>query len=74
MELAKIIVEPIGPGIHTHNMPCAVCRQNHAVFVSPGFRFEPCWGCQRDGWNLTQRKRRKWFIGLFGDGLPPWAP
>lgn len=64
MKLAEITVEAIGPGIHTHNMPCAVCRKEPAVFISPGFYFEPCWGCQNDGWE-TKRKP----IGGFYDWL-----
>jgi hypothetical protein len=55
MKLLKVNVTPIGPGLHEHNMPCAICRLHPAVFCSPGFYFEPCWGCQSNGWAIGRR-------------------
>ena len=54
MELAPLEIEPIGPGLHTHNQRCAVCRDNHAVFSSPEMIFLPCWACQKKGWRLIK--------------------
>lgn len=54
MELAELQIEPFGPGCHTHNMRCAICRARHAVFASPEMIFLPCWECQKKGWRLFQ--------------------
>lgn len=45
----------------THNMPCPVCKVNHAVFTD-GI-FSPCWSCQEDGWIITKMTKleRKWY-------------
>lgn len=45
----------------THNMPCAVCKVNHAVFTNG--MFSPCWGCQGEGWVMTKMTKleRKWY-------------
>lgn len=52
MELAKIEFEPIGFGLHKHNMPCAVCREKPAVFCTPEMVFQPCWDCQKRGYKI----------------------
>jgi hypothetical protein len=60
MELAKIEVVTDGGPWAEHNMPCAVCREHHAVLDLSCGVMEPCWRCQRDGWKLTRVKRRWW--------------
>lgn len=40
----------------THNMPCPVCKTNHAVFVSSEGYFDACRKCQVDGWYVGKRK------------------
>lgn len=40
-----------------HDMPCAICRENKAVFrCNDGF-FEPCWDCQKLGY-VTEKLTR----------------
>jgi len=47
MELAEIKVNDWGGApAADHNMPCAVCRENHAVLNLNTGRFHPCWCCQ----------------------------
>ena len=46
-----------------HNMPCAVCREEPAVFVLHAGFFEPCWTCQELGWTTTNRPKRWWRRG-----------
>ena len=53
MELAKIEVECIGP-IATHNMPCAVCREKHAVIDLSCGIMKPCWSCRKEGYRLLK--------------------
>ena len=50
----------------THNMPCPVCKTNHAVFVSSEGYFDACRKCQVDGWYVGKRKMvndqpKKWW-------------
>jgi len=40
-----------------HNMPCAVCRQRHAIIDLSEGAFGPCWECRRLGWRLTPPPR-----------------
>lgn len=48
----------------THNMPCAVCRTQHAVLDLPTGRFQPCWECQRKGWHTVKLGRfAQWLLG-----------
>lgn len=54
MELQEIQIQAIGPGLHEHNMRCAICWDNHAVFTSPEMIFLPCWDCQKKGWRLVK--------------------
>ncbi len=47
------IVNHHGP-IATHNMPCAVCKKESAVYeIGEGY-FDPCWGCQSKGWSIKK--------------------
>lgn len=62
MELAKIEVVVHGPAA-THNMPCAVCRQNHAVLnLSTGI-MGPCWTCTGKGYAVV--RYRSWWRRVF---------
>lgn len=45
-----------------HNMPCPVCRTNHAVYITNTGICHPCWDCQSNGWRLC---RPSWFARLF---------
>lgn len=50
----------------THNMPCPVCKTNHAVFVSSEGYFDVCRKCEADGWYVGKRKMvndepKKWW-------------
>lgn len=49
--LAEIIVEMHGPAA-THNMPCAVCRDRHAVLDLTTGIMQPCWQCQDRGYRV----------------------
>ena len=64
MELAKIEINDFGGApVATHNMPCATCLKNHAVYVLSEGHFEPCWDCQRAGYFLmtpTSSRFQKW--------------
>lgn len=40
----------------THNIPCGICKTNHAVFVSSGGYCEPCRDCQDLGWSISFKK------------------
>lgn len=53
MELAKIEVVVHGP-IAEHNMPCAVCREEHAVLDLSCGAMRPCWECENEGWRLIK--------------------
>ncbi len=50
MELAKIEVDTFGGSpVAEHNMPCAVCRERHAILDLNCGVMLPCWTCQREG-------------------------
>lgn len=55
--------------VSTHNMPCCICKTNHAVFVIPNGMFEPCWECQKEGYKITKmpRKDKRSIIDRFFD-------
>lgn len=56
MNLAEITVDTFGGSpVAEHNMPCAVCRNKHAVLDMNTGKFQPCWGCQKSGWALVKR-------------------
>lgn len=56
-ELAEIRVEVPGP-FAMHNMPCAVCRERHAVLTLDNGLMQPCWDCQEAGWRLRKTRAR----------------
>lgn len=62
MNLVEIIVDDFGGApFAEHNMPCAVCWERSAVLFLNAGVFEPCWECQREGWELKQKgKWRRW--------------
>lgn len=48
----------------THNIPCGVCKTNHAVFNTSLGVTEPCWDCRKEGWSLqksTPSRELNWF-------------
>jgi hypothetical protein len=40
----------------THNMPCPVCKTNHAVFVTSSGFFDVCHDCRSQGWFVGKRE------------------
>ena len=65
MPLAKITIEGDGMGT-MHNFPCPICRLKPAVHNVPADIFEPCWGCQKQGWALVKVTPpfKRWLLGL----------
>ena len=59
--LAEIVVVMHGPAA-THNMPCAVCRDRHAVLDLTIGIMQPCWQCQDRGY----RVRFSWWRWMRG--------
>lgn len=59
MELLKPTIEPFGPGLVDHNMPCAVCHKEPAVMSCDTGIFKPCWDCQSLGYQLIRKKPYK---------------
>lgn len=49
--------------ICTHNMPCSVCKVDHAVFNCNTGLFHPCRSCEEEGWVTTKMTKleRKWY-------------
>ena len=42
--------------VSTHNMPCCICKTNHAVFIMSKGMFAPCCGCQDEGYAVVKKK------------------
>jgi hypothetical protein len=42
-----------------HNFPCPVCKQRASIVNIDAWVFGPCAVCQREGWELSFRSRRK---------------
>lgn len=42
-----------------HDHACPVCWQEHAVLVMQDGIFQPCWKCQEKGWELRQKRWRR---------------
>lgn len=56
MTMAKINL--VNHGLYAeHNMPCAVCGRELAVFQCNHGYYKPCWTCQSEGWST----RRSWW-------------
>lgn len=53
METFKPTIIFHGP-VAEHDMPCAVCHSNPAVYNFDGAIFEPCWQCQSYEWRLVK--------------------
>ncbi len=49
-----------GPWGH-HNFPCPVCWDSRAVVNLDGWIAEPCWECQRGGWQIQRKDPRPWW-------------
>lgn len=49
-----------GSPVADHDMPCAVCRENHAVLNLNEGIFLPCWQCRAKGFRLRFQPRRWW--------------
>jgi len=56
-----------------HNMPCLICKTNHAVLVMPTGMFEPCWKCQEEGYEIVKRspKNNRSLLDRFFDWMVP---
>lgn len=39
---------------YDHDVACAVCSSNHAVYYTNIGVFEPCWTCQSRGWMIQK--------------------
>lgn len=46
--------------IAEHDVACAVCGENKAVYQWNTMVFEPCWSCQGRGWQISKKSRRWW--------------
>ena len=69
-ELANICVHSDGL-IALHNMPCACCLKNHAVYQCQDGNFQPCWSCQGEGWKIVKEKpKRSLWYRIFVGGTP----
>jgi len=68
MELAKIDVDDFGGSpFAEHNMPCAICGVKHAMLELNYGRFQPCCGCQSEGWHAIKiRGWRAWVLKMLG--------
>ena len=44
-----------------HNMPCPVCKTNHAMCNTSGMIMHPCDECSEKGWELSKYKKEKSF-------------
>ncbi len=42
----------------THNIPCTICKVEHAVFVTSSGYCEPCRKCQDKGWFVGFKKKK----------------
>jgi hypothetical protein len=63
MKLTRVRIDDFGGSpAATHNYPCPVCTLKHAVYRIGEARFDPCWGCQGDGWRVFRVPRwlRRW--------------
>lgn len=51
MQMHQPTIEFHGPAA-VHDMACAVCRENKAIYQCNEGVFLPCWGCQSNGFQL----------------------
>lgn len=66
--LAKIEINDYGTGlVATHNYPCPVCRQRHAIYQLNDGIMQPCPKCQESGW----RVRKPWSLLSWLAGATP---
>jgi hypothetical protein len=63
MKLAEIKVIELGP-IAVHNMPCPVCREEHAVLDLSCGIMTPCRKCQKEGYWLVHAQPGSLFSWL----------
>lgn len=43
-----------------HNMPCPVCKVNHAMCDTYGMIMHPCDECSEKGWELSKKEKSFW--------------
>jgi hypothetical protein len=67
MELAKIEVMTDGGPWATHNMPCPVCRDNHALLDLSCGVMKPCRHCREKGYRLVLGETwfQRWILNTF---------
>lgn len=53
--------------VATHNMPCPICKTNHAVFVTGEGRFDVCNSCSKEGWYVGKRDVKNNFPKSYWD-------
>lgn len=56
----------LGAGAIDHNVYCSVCHEESAVWDLNSGVLEPCWKCQRAGWETKRREPRHWITRLLG--------
>lgn len=62
-ELANIWINDFGGSpVAEHNMPCAVCLINPAVYLMDSGEFSPCWRCQKEGYRLIDLGALPWVV------------
>lgn len=62
-ELHQPVVITDGGPWAEHDHACAVCSARHSVLDLNTGMFQPCWGCQQDGWYLVRSKPlRRWLL------------
>lgn len=72
MEILKIKIEPLGAGAVTHNMPCAICLQEKAVYLCNERYFVPCWKCQRRYTTIrTNTRFGRWLASMLNRNRRP---
>ncbi len=63
MKIAKVKINDFGGApVAEHNMPCAVCLTEKAVYnlsanLPKSGTFDPCWGCQARGFHLVNVRK-----------------
>ena len=66
MELAEIKIHTDGGPWAFHNMPCAVCRKEHAILQLWDGTFQPCWACQKEGYEVIRVNKKSFIYRVFG--------
>lgn len=60
------VYRALGAGALNHNVLCSVCHNNSAVWDLNSNVLEPCWDCQKVGWETKRRQPPHWITRLLG--------